>query len=104
KTVQIADPQPLTTEELFNAIAQTINGSGSRITIPAPLVEFFLSLPPSPAITGLPHHAVPYFFLKHTYDTSEARSLLTPRGIHCPSFLSYVEAIVDFAASHPVLP
>lgn len=104
KTVQIADPHPLTTEELFNAIARTINGRGARITIPAALVELFLSLPPSPAITGLPHHAVPYFFLKQTYETSEARTLLAARGIHCPAFSSYVETIVDFAARHPELP
>jgi thioester reductase-like protein len=102
-TVQIADPQPLTTHELFNAIAGTINGSGSCVTIPALLVRFSLSLPLAPKITGLPHHAVPYFFLKQTYDTSRAQELLEPRGIRCPPFSSYVGAIVDFAARHPNL-
>ena len=61
RTVQLADPSPLTTNQLFNAIAQAINGSHSRITAPARWVRFFLMLPPSPKITGLPHHAVPYF-------------------------------------------
>jgi nucleoside-diphosphate-sugar epimerase len=102
-TVQIADPRPLTTHELFNAIARTINSRGSRITIPAPLVKFSLLLPASPIFTGLPHHAVPYFFLKQTYDTLQARELLDPHGIHCPPFSGYVEAIVDFAAAHPNL-
>jgi hypothetical protein len=54
-------------------------------------------------MTGLPHHGVPYFFLKQTYDTTEARSLLDARGIQCPPFSSYVGAIVDFAARHPNL-
>lgn len=103
KTLQLADPQPLTTHELFNQIAIKINQRGSRITIPAPLVQFSLSLPPSPAITGLPHHAVPYFFLKQTYDTTQSKELLDAHGIHCPPFSSYVSTIVDFAARHPKL-
>ena len=71
--------------------------------MPAPLVQFSLSLPPSPAITGLPHHAVPYFFLKQTYDTTQSKELLDAYGIHCPPFSSYVKTIVDFAAQHPKL-
>ena len=103
KTLQLADPDPLTTHELFNEIARKINQSGSRITLPAPLVQFSLSLPPSPAITGLPHHAVPYFFLKQTYDTRQSKELLDAHGIRCPPFPSYVSTIVDFAARHPKL-
>src|SRR3989441_11400581 len=45
KTIQLADPNPLTTHELFNTIARCLNSSGTRITIPAPLVEFCLMLP-----------------------------------------------------------
>jgi len=101
KTIQIADPAPLTTHELFNSIAQTINASGSRITFPAAVVQFFLSLPVAPAITRLPHHAVPYFFLRQTYDTAEASKLLAPHGVYCPPFSTYVGVIVDFAAKHP---
>jgi thioester reductase-like protein len=103
KTVQLADPSPLTTNQLFNAIARSINGKRSRITAPAKLVRFFLMLPPSPRITGLPHDAVPYFFVKQLYDSSQARELLAPHGIECPPFESYVDRIVDFARTHPVL-
>jgi thioester reductase-like protein len=103
RTVQLADPQPLATCDLFNEIAKVIIGHGSSITLPAPLVQFSLSLPPSPAITRLPHHAVPYFFLKQTYDTAVARELLEPYSIHCPPFTDYVKTIVDFAARHPKL-
>jgi thioester reductase-like protein len=103
KTLQLADPYPLTTHELFNQIAKCIKGRGSLITIPAPLVEFGLMLPPSPAITHLPHSAVPYFFLKQTYDTMESSRQLSRHDVHCPSFPDYVEVIVDFAARHPKL-
>ena len=103
KTLQLADPAPLTTNQLFNAIANSIDGHRSKLTAPARLVRFFLMLPPSPKITGLPHHAVPYFFVKQLYDTTQAQELLAPNGIHCPPFESYVDKIIDFARKNPSL-
>jgi len=103
KTVQLADPNPLTTGELFNTIAHSMEGKEARITLPAPLVKTSLMLPLSPKITGLPHSAVPYFFLKQTYDTAQATELLAPHGISCPPFESYVKTIVHYAALHPTL-
>jgi len=100
KTLQLADPNPLTTNQLFNAIARSICGRQSKITVPPSWVEFFLMSPPSPAITGLPHHGVPYFFVKQTYDISESTALLEPYGIRCPPFETYVDRIVEFAASN----
>jgi thioester reductase-like protein len=102
KTVQLADPEPLTTQQLFDTIARNIVGRESRLTIPASLVHFSLMLPLAPKITGLPHSGVPYFFLKQTYDTSEASKLLKPHGISCPPFESYAGTIVDYAARHSV--
>ena len=103
KTLQLADPTPLTTNQLFNAIANSIDGHKSKITAPMKWVRFFLMLPPSPKITGLPHSAVPYFFVKQLYDTTQAQELLAPHGIHCPPFESYVDQIVDFAKQNPRL-
>lgn len=103
KTLQLADPAPLTTNQLFNAIASSIDGHKSKITAPAKLVRFFLMLPPSPKITGLPHHAVPYFFVKQLYDSTQAQELLAPYGIRCPSFESYVDQIINFVRQHRVL-
>jgi len=103
KTLQLADPAPLTTNQLFNAIAKSIDGHKSKITAPAKLVRFFLMLPPSPRITGLPHHAVPYFFVKQLYDTTQAQQLLSPHGITCPPFETYVDQIIEFAKQNPRL-
>jgi nucleoside-diphosphate-sugar epimerase len=103
KTLQLADPSPLTTNQLFNTITGSIDGHRSKITAPAKWVRFFLMLPPSPRITGLPHHAVPYFFVRQLYDTHEAQDLLAPHDIQCPPFESYVDRIVEFARQHPVI-
>jgi len=103
KTLQLADPNPLTTRELFNEIARHLVGKEARITVPARLVESSLMLPPTPAFSGLPHHGVPYFFLKQHYDTTQASGLLAPHGVTCPPFSSYVKTIVDYALNHPHL-
>jgi thioester reductase-like protein len=100
KTLQLADPAPLSTRALFNAIAECLAGRESKISFPAPVIHKSLMLPFAPKLTGLPHSAVPYFFLKQTYDTTEATALLAPHGISCPPFKSYVQVLVDYAISH----
>lgn len=103
KTLQLADPEPLTTRELFNTIARCLADKVPRVTLPASLVHTSLILPLAQKITGLPRSAVPYFFLKQNYDTAQASELLRPHGIACPPFASYVGTIVDYAGSHPGL-
>ena len=102
-TVQLADPAPLTTKELFDGISKAVGGRDSFATVPAKIVYPVLMLPLAPRITGLPHSAVPYFFLEQTYDTTRAGGLLAPHGIRCPRFSDYVGALVNFVAAHPTL-
>ena len=102
-TVHLADPAPLTTEQLFDSISQVIKGRDSLTTVPSKIVYPVLMLPFAPRITGLPHSAVPYFFLEQTYDTAWARELLAPHGISCPPFGNYVEKLVGFVAENPKL-
>ena len=103
KTLQLADPAPLTTNQLFNAIARSIDDRRSRITAPPSWVYFFLMLPHAPKVTHLPHHAVPYFFVKQLYDSSQARQLLAPHDVHCPPFQTYVDNIVNYARQNPII-
>ena len=100
-TVQIADPQPLTTYELFETIAHALAGRGSLLQVPPPLVRASLALSVSEKLTGLPRIAVPYFFINQTYDTTRAEELLAPHGIRCPPFPTYVHALINYVAAHP---
>ncbi len=102
-TVQLADPSPLTTQELFDAISHAIRGRDSLATVPSGIVYPVLMLPLAPRITGLPHSAVPYFFLEQSYDTTHAHELLEPHGVRCPAFPDYVESLVNFVAEHAEL-
>ena len=101
QTVQLADPEPLTTEELFDIISRNLSGRASLVTLPAPVVRTTLNLPLNEKVTGLPRVGVPYFFLKQTYDTARATALLAPRGVRCPRFPDYVPALIDFVERNP---
>lgn len=103
KTLAIADSAPLTTAELFDVLAKELTGRKSEYTPPTKIVEWFLNLSFSPALTGLPNHGVPYFFLAQTYDTSIADSLLQKHGIVCPRFSAYAGNLLDFVDEFPKL-
>ena len=103
KTIALADPNPLTTAELFDLIAEIITGKKSSFNPPPKLIQASLSTPLSPPVTGLPHSAVPYFFIAQTYDTRVAETLLAPYGIICPNFRDYAANLLKFVEKHPRL-
>ncbi len=103
KTVALADPNPLTTEQLFDTIAESLTNKQSIIKPPAQLIEKSLLLPFSPIVSGLPFPSVPYFFVPQTYDTNVAETLLAAHNIACPDFKSYVGNLLKFVEAHPKL-
>jgi thioester reductase-like protein len=103
ETVQLADPAPLTTEELFDVISRNLAGRVSLFTLPAPVVRTTLNIPLNEKVTGLPRVGVPYFFLRQTYDTARSAALLAPHGITCPRFPDYAQALIGFVEQHPKL-
>ena len=103
QTIALADPHPLSTAEICDALIEALTGKKSLVTPPMKLVEFSLNLPFSPAFTGLPNSGVPYFFLSQTYDTEISEALLKAHGISCPSFKDYAKNLVKFVEAHPKL-
>jgi thioester reductase-like protein len=103
KTVALADPNPLTTEELFDAISEALTNKKSVVKPPPQLIEKSLMLPFSPIISGLPFPSVPYFFVPQTYDTRVVDALLAAHDIACPPFTSYVGNLLKFVEQHPKL-
>jgi thioester reductase-like protein len=103
KTIALADPNPLSTAEICNAIIEAMTGKKSSFIPPPKFIEWSLNLPFSPAITGLPHYGVPYFFLSQTYNTVVSEKLLAAHGIACPNFRVYAKNLVKFVEKHPKL-
>ncbi|MDQ2745642.1 MAG: SDR family oxidoreductase [Acidobacteriota bacterium] len=103
KTFALADPNPLTTEEIFDVISENLSGRKSVITPPPSIVEKTLMLPFTPLMSGLPHSGVAYFFISQTYDTSVADRFLAAHNIKCPNFRSYVKNLLKFVEKNPKL-
>lgn len=103
KTIALADPNPLSTAGICDAIIESLTGKKSLITPPPSLIEFSLNLPFSPLLTGLPYSGVPYFFLSQTYDTSISKELLKAHNIACPNFKDYAKNLIEFVEKHPKL-
>jgi hypothetical protein len=103
KTVALADPNPLSTAEICDAIIEAVTGKKSVITPPPAFIEWSLNLPFSPPITGLPHYGVPYFFLSQTYNTQDSEKLLAAHDVACPNFRDYAKNLVKFVEKHPKL-
>lgn len=103
RTLALADPKPISTEEIFDLIAEQLSGKRSVFGPPASIVERCLMLSVTPRLTGLPHSGVPYFFLEQEYETSVADSLLQKHGIACPQFRDYVPSLLKFVEKHPEL-
>jgi thioester reductase-like protein len=103
KTIALADPHPLSTAEICDAIIEALTGKKSVVTPPPSLVEFSLNLPLSPLVTGLPHYGVPYFFLEQTYNTEVSEKLLEAHHIACPNFKDYAKNLVAFVEKNPKL-
>lgn len=101
KTVALADPNPLTTAELFDTIAKEMTGRQSEFRPPSRLTEWFLNTSISPVLTGLPHQGVPYFFISQTYNTAFADELLISHDLICPRFSNYVGNLLDFVEENP---
>ncbi len=103
KTIALADPNPLTTEELFDAISDAMINKKSVIKPSPQLIEWSLRLKISPPLTGLPLPSVPYFFVPQTYDTSVSEKLLAPYNIACPNFRTYIKNLLKFVEENPKL-
>jgi nucleoside-diphosphate-sugar epimerase len=103
KTIALADPDPLTTAELFDLIAEALTKKRSALSPPPSIVEKALMLSFSPSLSGLPHSGVPYFFLSQTYDTGQTSEYLAAHDISCPRFPDYVANLIRFVEKHPKL-
>lgn len=103
KTIALADPNPLTTAEACDEISVAICGKKSVTKLPPKLMQRILMLPFTPAVSGLPHEGVPYFFAPQSFDTSVATELLSAHGVACPSFKDYVKNLVGFVEKNPKL-
>jgi nucleoside-diphosphate-sugar epimerase len=95
KCYQLADPDPLTVDEIIKTFASATGRKIVRIPLPMALAK--LGAP----LLRIPRGAVNYFTQPTTYDTTNAQRDLAGSGITVPRFNDYAPRLVEFVRAHP---
>ncbi len=102
KVYQLADPAPLTVDELLDEIARATARRVIRVPSIRALAKTALEwVPGLEWLTGIPLATVDYFTHPTHYTTDHTRADLAGTGIAAPPFPSYVERLVEFVRQHP---
>jgi thioester reductase-like protein len=101
RTYQLADPRPLTVDELLDEMCRATGRRGVRVRLPHRLTTWALDhVAPLQRYVGIPASAVEYFVHPTHYDTAAASADLAGSVVACPPAADYLPALVRFMAEH----
>ncbi len=101
KVYQLADPDPMTIDEIVTAIGNATNRHVIRIPLTRGMAKAALDYVPGVyRLMRIPSAAVDYFVHPTEYDTSNTSSDLAGR-MTVPRFRDYLPRLVEFARAHP---
>ena len=102
KTYQLADPDPLTIDELLDAIGKLTGKTILRLPLPLAVAKTAIDhVPGVYRLLQIPSSSVDYFVHPTYYDTANSRADLGPAGISVPPLRSYLPALLAFMKAHP---
>jgi len=102
RTYALADPHPLTVDELYTAMAAATGRRVVRIPLTRRLATWAIERVPGVyPLMRIPASAVDYLTHPTHYLTTNASADLAGFGITCPPLRSYLPVLVDFMRSHP---
>ena len=102
KVYQLADPDPLTIDELLDAIGRITGKTILRLPLPLAVAKAAIDRVPGVyRLLEIPSSSVDYFVHPTYYDTANSRADLTPAGITVPPLRSYLPALLAFMKAHP---
>ena len=101
RTYQLADPRPLTVDELLTEMCRATGRRGVRVALPHRLTTWTLAnVPPVERWVGIPADAVEYFVHPTHYGTAQAGADLAGSGVACPPVADYLPNLVRFMMHH----
>lgn len=102
KVFQLADPEPLTVDELLDVIGSATGRLIVRVPLPKMVAKTALDwVPPVQWAMQIPSSAIDYFVHPTYYATTNASAALRPHGITVPPIASYLSRLVAFMIEHP---
>lgn len=102
RTYQLADPRPLTVDEMTGTIARATGRELIKVPLPRKVAKASLThIPGLYRLMRIPPEAVDYFAHPTHYLTDNCRADLAGTDIEPPPFGSYVDRLVEFMRCHP---
>ena len=102
RVYQLADPGPLTIDELLTELGRRTGRKLLRVPLPLKVAKASIEKVPGVySLLRIPSSALDYFVLPTQHATSHARADLAGSGIACPPFRDYSDRLVSFMRAHP---
>lgn len=102
RVYQLADPEPLTIDEIITGIARATGRMVVRVPLPVGIAKAAIDwLPRVYRLMQIPSAAIDYFVHPTYYDTSNTVADLAGTGLQVPPLLSYLPTLVSFMRVHP---
>jgi thioester reductase-like protein len=102
RVYQLADPQPLTVDELYGEMERATGRRIVRVPITRWLAKLAIERTPGAyQLLRIPSGAIDYLAQPTQYLTDNARADLDGTGLACPVLPSYLPTLVDFMRRHP---
>jgi hypothetical protein len=102
RVYQLADPHPLTVDELLTAISRVTGRKLLRVPLPLAVAKGSLDYVPFVyRILQIPAASVDYFVHPTLYTSDHTQEDLAGSGIEVPPIASYLDTLVAFAKAHP---
>lgn len=96
KTFHLTDPNPFAARRVYSLIAQRSEHRPPRGFIPSSIARALLHTPGIERLARAPLSFLDSFDHLVFYNSHNAQSLLAETGVECPSFDSYVDALVRY--------
>jgi thioester reductase-like protein len=101
KTVALADPNPLEAREILGLFVDELDRAPVLGTLPWKVVSPVLRRKHVEKALRIPYETFAYFNHPVEFDTTTASGLLSEHRQPCPSFATYLPALLAFAEKHP---
>lgn len=102
RVYQLADPRPLTIDELLDAMARATSKKLIKVPVSRKLAKFAVEkIPGVYDLLRIPSDAIDYFSHPTFYDTTNASSDLETVGVRCPALIDYLPTLAAFQRAHP---
>jgi nucleoside-diphosphate-sugar epimerase len=102
KVYQLADPEPLTVDEIIELFGETMKKRIIRVPVAKSVAKFLLARVPGVEwLMRIPPAAIDYFVHPTLYDTANMQADLRGSGIAVPRVRDYAPRMIQFMREHP---